>query len=145
MAEPDRLDELLARSLQRSIDTVPDDGFSARVVRRVRLRKSLRVLSLSLATLAGLLIALMPAGRALEKLDAELARILERLETSQSASVGPILEALRVRETLGYLSEQIMSLFALPGDAAWLAENQALVMASVLALAATAVLRLLAS
>lgn len=144
MTDRDRLDEILAKTLREELEVLADDGFSTRVVRRVRQRKSLRVLAISLASLTGLLIALAPAGRLLGKLEAGLARLLGDLETSQAAgSIGTLLEALPVRETLTGLSEQIMSVFTLTGDSAWLVENQVAVASTLLALAVTATLRLL--
>ena len=144
MTDHDRLDELLAHSLRAELEVLADDGFSAKVVGRVRQRKSLRVLAISLASITGLLIGLAPAGRLLEKLEAGLTRLLGDLETSQSTGgIGKLLETLRVRETLTGLSEQIMSVFTLTGDSAWLVENQVAITSTLLALAVTATLRLL--
>ncbi len=62
MTEPhrDELDRLLSRQFSRAFESVADDGFADRVMRRLRRRARIRALTLSVALLLGLGIAFVP-------------------------------------------------------------------------------------
>jgi len=56
----EEFERLLEREFARAFDPVADDGFSERVLRRVRRRGRARVLALTLAGAAGLAVAFVP-------------------------------------------------------------------------------------
>jgi len=58
-------DPVLARWLRAANPSLPDAGFSARVLRRVRRRARIREAVLGAAALAGLVLAVLPASHLL--------------------------------------------------------------------------------
>lgn len=56
----DELERLLEREFAGAFETIADDGFSDRVLARLRRHARIRIFTLSLATAAGLAIAFVP-------------------------------------------------------------------------------------